>query len=119
MAGGPHGEPRAGARAGRLDELADVAELGDGAARGRRRCDAGRLELGDAGDEVGADLLLEVEHLGGDLDAGERLVEQSVDVGGHGQVPFGSVVPFVSPASRSSRESMMSRVATQAVTLWR
>ena len=105
-----------------VDEGADVAELGDGAARGIRRFDSGCLELGDAEEEVVADLLLQVLGLRGELDARERLVEEPVDVGAasdgiggvHARVPFvcaGTVVP--------SRSSMMPRVATQVATLER
>ena len=105
------------ASAARSTQLADVAELGDRrAARPPSERRPGRLELGGARHEVGAHLLLQVQHLGSHLDAGERLVEQSVD-GGHGQCLSGVVLASVWSASRSSRESMMSRVATQAATL--
>ena len=105
-----------------VDEGADVAEFSDGAARGIRGLDTGCLELGDAEEEVVADLLLEVLHLGGHHDADERLVEEAMDVGAapdgvggvHARLPFvvaGDAVP--------SRSSMMPRVATQVVTLER
>ena len=93
-----------------VQQLMHVAELGDRLARGIRRRLPGRLQLGGARDEVGPHLFLQVLCVGRHLDARERLVEETMDVGVHG-------CSFSSGLLRSKRESMMRRVATQAVTL--
>ena len=72
-----------------VHNLESLAELTDGAARGIRGLDTGCLELGDAEEEVVADLLLEVLQLRGHHDADERLVDRCPklrNVGGRHQV---------------------------------
>src|SRR5690606_27246024 len=101
------------------EQLAHVAELVDGGAGGLLGARALRLEFRGARDEVGADLLLEVERVGRRGQLGEELVEQAVDGASAGAGGLGVHEWCLSDACASRRESMMSRVAVHAATLRR
>src|SRR5262245_20230274 len=120
----PVAAPGRGRRCGRLhilDDRAHVAQLGHGLPRGHAGRYARSLQLGNPDREVAPHLLLEVLRLGRHVDAGERLVQQTVDLqpGGHARCLPGRGSREPGRPSRSGRESMMPRVTTQARTLSR